>query len=833
MFNQVTHKDPSVSLKSHSGSSSKLALDDPNSSLYIKISKTRVARLEKNEELVNNLKHKMKNKKLKMSVLSRRLYGIMMMLNPKLALDSAEIICALAVAAFLNDCGFEVDKIGNCTPSASSLKEVMIKEAVETILLERKDMAGKPLTILCDKGEGESSRDGACFVKLVARYEEERVRVTSIGIQSAGNTSVDGAKGIDRALMLFDTEEDHKQVAAGGSDAGGGATRMDLGVKLNQRGRVRKICEYIATTCTLHGMNLTLQSPTTLTMGEGRLYKCSAMQLLHTAYNLSQQYRVGEWSSLWLKITKKKCKQMKSPVMTRWEYVSEAVENMLDNKNEWEMMAVSIVQVESTGTAKHTIASYLHSLIREQMLVAHLYFLRGYVEVWWDPHFQWHKHVDPETGANGFLAVHMAVRYYVQTHELNELVGNWKEREEFNKFKSQFPREQDDYTMDDLAKNFFNRVEDRFHKHFSQWQDKHLHLMLGGEHEPAMYLARWLLGKSQPTGEATTYTSKKHGRIINLSAMITFLTKNKQPDEVRSKEFFLHHKPAIEELASGEKIRDENASECMKLFFKYVKENFFTVATNTQLVERWVKDSNECFSSGKDKHFASLVGICRSSTVFDYKYIAKQEAEERELRGNRFLTGGKLGERIDRRTNKVETENIKEKINVCGRYFTNLVVKKTKERSKRLDMFEPKKEDKKKIRELLMSKDEQLSTIRTAATMQQYLILNDPNHQDKAENAMQRVTGHDATQHMLGRVQYTKLGTRHLPLVREEIAARGGTYEKKEGIRKLGKTLLALEVIIQKREIREKTGNNEPDDSLINTKTYLPLCQPASEYGLH
>ena len=65
-------------------------------------------------------------------------------------------------------------------------------------------------------------------------------------------------------------------------------------------------------------------------------------------------------------------------------------------------------------------------------------------------------------------------------------------------------------------------------------------------------------------------------------------------------------------------------------------------------------------------------------------------------------------------------------------------------------MFEPKKEDKKKIQELLMSKDKQLSTIQTAATMQQYLILNDPNHQDKAKNAMQRVTVYDATQHMLG-----------------------------------------------------------------------------------
>ena len=202
---------------------------------------------------------------------------------------------------------------------------------METVLLEREEMSRNKLTILCDKGEGLSSRDGATFVKLAARYDDERqrVRATSIGIQSAGNTSEDGALGIDEALKIFNRLDGLLEVYSTSTDAGGGATREHLGKKLELRGGIKKLCEYIATMCTLHAMNLTLQSPTELTMGEGGLQKRTAMQLLHTAYNLTQKFRTEEWAKLWRQVATKKWEEIKCPVMTRWEYVSQAADHLL------------------------------------------------------------------------------------------------------------------------------------------------------------------------------------------------------------------------------------------------------------------------------------------------------------------------------------------------------------------------------------------------------------------------------------------------------------------------------------------------------------------------
>ena len=98
---------------------------------------------------------------------------------------------------------------------------------------------------------------------------------------------------------------------------------------------------------------------------------------------------------------------------------------------------------------------------------------------------------------------------------------------------------------------------------------------------------------------------------------------------------------------------------------------------------------------------------------------------------------------------------------------------------------------------------------------------------------MQQVTGYDTTPDMQGHVQCTKLGTRHISFVPEEILACRGTFKAKIKIRKLGKILLTLETVIQKRKKREKTGNEYPNGEMLNTKTYCPKCRPASEYKIN
>lgn len=59
----------------------------------------------------------------------------------------------------------------------------------------------------------------------------------------------------------------------------------------------------------------------------------------------------------------------------------------------------------------------LYSYLEEDMLMAYLYFVCGFVETFFDPHFNWHKHIDDTSLRPGFLSVHSGVHFYVMDRD--------------------------------------------------------------------------------------------------------------------------------------------------------------------------------------------------------------------------------------------------------------------------------------------------------------------------------------------------------------------------------------------------------------------------------
>ena len=146
------------------------------------------------------------------------------------------------------------------------------------MFVEQEEMKVLPLVLMCDKEEGEKRRDGPRFVKLVSRLDKknEWVKVNCIGIYSAGNFSTDAAQGFDHALIPYDSNDNRTMLYGQGIDAGGSGTRKDLADKLNRCARDKNYDEYMYTTCSLHGFNLTLSSPTNIIMGDSGLLRHNA-----------------------------------------------------------------------------------------------------------------------------------------------------------------------------------------------------------------------------------------------------------------------------------------------------------------------------------------------------------------------------------------------------------------------------------------------------------------------------------------------------------------------------------------------------------------------------
>ena len=352
------------------------------SHLFQRVAKRRLSSLEKDANRWREMKKVMKRKQYVSTDIGRKLIVMALMHAPKIGLEAASTMMSLFVAAYMADLGVEsFETIPNSTPCAKTMREFLFESATDGILLQRDIFPSSPLTLMCDKGDGRKVREGANFVKLIRNFnrEEKQVDITCIGISSTGNDSVSAAQNIDHSLQLYDTPTNRVTLDNQCTDAGGGGTREDLGRRLATTNRVRNTNEYNISTCSLHALNLTLSSATELTMGPGGLKKQTALQLLHSAYNLSQAYRKGEWEAIWRLIIGSACTQLASPVLSRWESVGEACEHIIKHYHDWLKVVMHVISTEKSDTTRYVIATHLYSLLRERMIISHIHLILAFL----------------------------------------------------------------------------------------------------------------------------------------------------------------------------------------------------------------------------------------------------------------------------------------------------------------------------------------------------------------------------------------------------------------------------------------------------------------------
>ena len=145
----------------------------------------------------------------------------------------------------------------------------------------------------------------------------------------------------------------------------------------------------------------------------------------------------------------------------------------------------------------------------------------------------------------------------------------------------------------------------------------------------------------------------------------------------------------------------------------------------------------------------------------------------------------------------------------------------------------PSTEERYKIRILLTNSEDQMNQQCTVQTMVSFDRVLAPDYIQQRPNHMQRQTGYEVTGHLEEKFTYSRLGTRHVAFVREEILDRGNQFNPSHSICALGKQLKQIEIDIQKAAIKEATGNNDLDEDALNKTSFFPLCRSSEDYGLH
>ena len=68
----------------------------------------------------------------------------------------------------------------------------------------------------------------------------------------------------------------------------------------------------------------------------------------------------------------------------------------------------------------------------------------------------------------------------------------------------------EEYTIDVMVGDFISIVEHYMNKFLTQWRARHLPFILGGNDQPATYIANWIIGQAQPAWISETYYSDIH-----------------------------------------------------------------------------------------------------------------------------------------------------------------------------------------------------------------------------------------------------------------------------------------------------------------------------------
>ena len=135
------------------------------------------------------------------------------------------------------------------------------------------------------------------------------------------------------------------------------------------------------------------------------------------------------------------------------------------------------------------------------------------------------------------------------------------------------------------------------------------------------------------------------------------------------------------------------------------------------------------------------------------------------------------------------------------------------------------------IRQKLTSKGDQFKTARIDKSIEKYaqVLLSDEPMQ--APNAIQRQRGIDSTTHMCGEVLYSATRIMHIPLIRQELTARGVAFEQLWSIKKLVGLLRDNDISAQKIAL-EGDAPNTANEKAINSKSFLPIATTVDRYGL-
>ena len=626
---------------------------------HVVVHKSQWERLKNIEKQVKDVQAGMSNHRFDgtgSSHLMHTMIGVALSSCPALPISQAAAVMPLITAAFLVDAGIlhktDVMTFSKSFPSESYLRHIVFCLAAENSYELGQRLKNKLVFMSCDKG---NKKGVGHVMKILSWWEEGQVHKQCLDMDASEGSTEQCAYAIAASLKKIGSIRLQGQT----TDSGGGGVLDGLAHELHMQHVTRP--NYLIASCSLHNLQLAVANPIKMIMGDGGLDKKNVMQLIHSVYDLQKSMDKELWkthchaacmflnahvdtvyygvtagdklfASKWEKVKsfrhfqvidevelKKTIMKVPAPVLTRWWTVGETARVAWDAYLLMYRVCQQVINATGTGARSNKIASALQSLLLEEELFSDLAMLHNYHTFFVVPHFDWMQSATDMTHVPGFQSHNTLARYFLLIQDLWQLkttllIGH-AGFSDFRKTLARLPRpvQQQQRTK---SIRFIDCAVDAIEKHFNRWSNPQLlPAALLAEDHVAYVVACVMTNRPLPPTAGSIFTSKVHGRTIDLSLFYHFILQRVQRMPNRPPyEYLAFH--AANLLIGGYNFRDKANLDPYKHF---LYTTYLPLASHTQFVEAGVKEAKLVSCTDRSEALRSAYAVNRSARVHNEK----------------------------------------------------------------------------------------------------------------------------------------------------------------------------------------------------------------------
>ena len=385
------------------------------------------------------------------------------------------------------------------------------------------------------------------------------------------------------------------------------------------------------------------------------------------------------------------------------------------------------------------------------------------------PHFKFLQLGDPKIGGTpSFLGRHITVRYYLMRRDLDKIEGEqWLSNECFSDFHtSLFQLDENEQAQQKKKLAFFvNYLIESINNHFRQWLDRLFFLGLFCNRPLARLFARHILGNTTNSIRSDcNNVNIFHNRTINLLDFDNWIRSNVTVSTImrtRRIPIVQHNHEAIRQLSLGNDMWGDNPPESLVHFRTLYLHQYAALPTNTQFVERGVKESGFVSLGRRGEEHRTILAIARGKDLPDAMLSGRKERqkENQEDEIRRYQLKGKRKTRELMKSISIHNEEMR------------LV--------KEMHSEHEYSQKRRRIRESLTNPSAQFKKKRIEKKVN---CLKGSYSKNPQPNRFQRREGYTLTPLMQGKIQYGKLRKKYnMEAVSEELRKRSINHNHDTG----------------------------------------------------